>query len=193
VCPNLETSPPTDYKIPLFPRGCARLVRSLSIRVRALYPLKWLLDGGYGEIKDVYRGLETLHVVFEMESATKGAAKMLCKKEGEKWVAYGESCIHMVWYVQVYLLTSHPVTRLHIHLNTALFDTPHHLPIWIHLRVLFDGEAYADYAESDPRTIAIDMGPGNASPTDVAEERLRRYHLKRGLPEAFEMCKRGGR
>jgi hypothetical protein len=165
VCPNLETSPPADYKIPLFPRCCARLVRSLSIRVRALYPL----------------------------SATKGVAKMLCKKEGEKWVAYGESCIHMVWYVQVYLLTSHPVTRLHTHLNTALFDTPHHLPIWIHLRVLFDGEAYADYAESDPRTIAIDMGPGNASPTDVAEERLRRYHLKRGLPEAFEMCKRGGR
>jgi hypothetical protein len=95
VCPNLETSPPADYKIPLFPRGCARLVRSLSIRVRALYPLEWLLNGGYAEVKDAYRGLETLDIVFELESATKGAAKMLCKVDGEKWVAYGESCVYM--------------------------------------------------------------------------------------------------
>jgi hypothetical protein len=85
------------------------------------------------------------------------------------------------------------VTRLHTHLTTALFDTPPRLPVWINFRVLFDGEAYADYAEPNPRDIVVDMGPGNTNPTDAAEERLRRYHLKRGLAEAFEMCKKGGR
>ncbi|KAF2447327.1 hypothetical protein P171DRAFT_356297, partial [Karstenula rhodostoma CBS 690.94] len=172
VCPNLELSPPPDYKIPLFPRGCARHVRSLSIRVRALYPLKWLLNGGYGELKDAYRGLERLDIIFEMDDARKGAATMLGKKEREGWVAY--------------------VTRLHTHLSTTLFEIPrqHRLPIWIHLRVLFDGEAYDNRAEPSPYDA---VGPCNASLTDAAEERLRRYHLKRGLAEAFEMCKRGGR
>ncbi|KAJ4356172.1 uncharacterized protein N0V89_004202 [Didymosphaeria variabile] len=180
ICPNLEMSPPPDYKIPLFPRGCARHVRSLSIRVRALYPLKWLLNGGYGDIKNAYRGLEMLIIVFEMESAAKGVGKVLGKGEDEKWVAY--------------------VTRLHTHLNAALFGSslsrplhPCHLPCWIHFRVLFDGEAYDDFTE--PTTHSINVGPAsdNTSLTDAAKERFRRYHLKRGLPEAFEMCKRGGR
>lgn len=89
------------------------------------------------------------------------------------------------------------MTRLHTYLTTTLFEIPHQhrLPIWIHLRVLFDGEVYDDRSEPSPHMINInvDMGPANASPTDVAEERLKRYHLKRGLPEAFEMCRGIGR
>lgn len=101
ICPNLEMSPPPDYKILLFSRRCVRHVRSLSIRVRALYPLKWLLNGGYGEIKDAYRGLERFDIILELEDAVKGAAKMLGKKEGEGWVAYGKSLdrIHMMYFV----------------------------------------------------------------------------------------------
>lgn len=89
-------SPPPDYKIPLFPRGYSRYVRSLSIRVRALYPLKWLLNGGYSEIKNAYRGLEMLNVVFEMEDATKGLCKVLGKKEDEQWDAYSECHLLML-------------------------------------------------------------------------------------------------
>ncbi|KAL5400336.1 hypothetical protein PMIN06_011088 [Paraphaeosphaeria minitans] len=179
TCPALELSPPPDFSIPLLPRGCARLVRHLSIRLRALYPLRWLLAGGYASLKDAYRDLEQLDIVLEMEDAAKGPAKGLGKKDREGWSAY--------------------VTRLRAHLVITLFDSPHRnqhlLPIWINLRVLFPGEAYDDRTESDPHNIHInvDMGPGNASPTDVAEERLRRYHLKRGLAEAFELCKQGRR
>lgn len=67
----------------------------------------------------------------------------------------------------------------------------HTLPCWIKLRVLFTGEFYDNYSEPTPYNINIDLGPGNASPTDAAEERLRRYHLKRGLCEAFERFKKG--
>ncbi|OAG06946.1 uncharacterized protein CC84DRAFT_1062284, partial [Paraphaeosphaeria sporulosa] len=126
ICPALERSPPPDFKIPLFPRGCARRVRHLSIRVRALYALRWLLAGGYASLKDAYDNLEQLDVVFEMEDGVKGAAKGLGKREGDEWAAY--------------------VTRLHTHLVTTLFESPHQnqhrLPTWIHLRVLFDGDAY---------------------------------------------------
>lgn len=91
VCPNLETSPPPDYKIRLFPRGYQRYVQSLNIRVRALYPLKWLLNGGYGEIKRAYLGLDTFTIIFEMESGNKDLGKALSKMEDERWGTYGES------------------------------------------------------------------------------------------------------
>ncbi|KAF1966213.1 hypothetical protein BU23DRAFT_518279, partial [Bimuria novae-zelandiae CBS 107.79] len=174
VCPNLELSPPPDYKTKLFPRQS--LVQCLSICVRALYPLKWLLNGGFGELKNAYRGLDTLTIIFEAESCIKGAGKVLSKKENEGWVAY--------------------VKRLHVMIATEVFAGNKDiktLPVWINLRVHFDGEAYADTSKPSTHSINVDLGPGNANPTGAAEERLRRYTMKRGLPEAFEMFKKRGR
>ncbi|KAJ4297725.1 hypothetical protein N0V90_005620 [Kalmusia sp. IMI 367209] len=176
VCPNTELSPVPDYKIPLFPRGYQRLVLSLSIRVRALYPLKWLLNGGFAELKSAYRGLETLTIIFEIENGAKGVGKALGKKVGENWVAYVKR-IHAVMAVDLFAGNKH--TK--------------HLPTWISLRVLFNGEAYDDTAELDTHNISVDSSTGFISIPDIAEERLRRYHLKRGLPEAFELFKKGCR
>ena len=86
----MELSPPPDYRIKLFPRGCQGYVRSLSIRVCALYPLKWLLTGGYAEVKHVYRGLDNLNIILELESGTKNFGKVLSKMENEQWIAYGK-------------------------------------------------------------------------------------------------------
>lgn len=86
----MEMDPPPDFKIQLFPRGCQNHVRSLSIRVRALYPLKWLLNGGYGEIKNACKGLDTLNVIFEVESGSRDFGKVFSKKEDELWASYGK-------------------------------------------------------------------------------------------------------
>ena len=58
--------------------------------MRALYPLKWLLNGGYGEIKRAYPGLDTLTIILEMDSGNKDLGKALSKMEDERWGTYGE-------------------------------------------------------------------------------------------------------
>jgi hypothetical protein len=166
LCPSLKFSPPPNFKVPLFPRGYQRLVHKLSIRIRAFYPLQWLLNGGYAELKDAYRGLETLTLIFEMETAHKGFGKRACKNESEAWVPY--------------------VLRLHS-LLAAEFDehvkVGKHIPVWIDFRVLFDGDRYDDALE--PRFV----GAATAS-SERAEEDALRVSMKRGLAEAFELFKK---
>ena len=89
-------------------------------------------------------------------------------------------------------------TVRHLHARTAvdLFGGEKklkNLPVWLGLRVLFPGELYSDYSEPTVHNIKGDLGPDNEDPTKAAEERLRRFHLKRGLAEVFEMFKKGGR
>lgn len=67
------------------------------------------------------------------------------------------------------------------------------LPNWLDIRVLFPGEIYSDHSEPTPYNIQGSLGPENADLTNAAEERLRRYRLKRGLAEVFERFKKGGR
>lgn len=65
------------------------------------------------------------------------------------------------------------------------------IPAWIKLRVLFNGEAYTDTTEPGTHNIRINVETvGPMDITELAEERLRRFHIKRGLPEAFEMFKK---
>ena len=92
-------------------------------------------------------------------------------------------------------ITPLTVKRLHATITTEVFDSKkvNTLPIWLNLRVKFHGEAYDDLSEPTTHNTKVDLGPGDVSPTDVAKERLRRYHIKRGLPEAFELFKKGGR
>lgn len=80
-------------------------------------------------------------------------------------------------------------------MSTRIFDGKRRakaLPAWLKIRVLFEGEAYDDASEPSTHNINMDLGPGNVSPNEAAEERLRRYHLKRGFLEAFSMFKKGG-
>ncbi|KAF2257052.1 hypothetical protein BU26DRAFT_34651 [Trematosphaeria pertusa] len=168
-CPNMETSPAANFKVPLFPRNCQRLVRKLHIRVRACYPLQWLLNGGYAELKDAYRALETLTLILEVQDAKKGFGRRWTKKEGEKWVVY--------------------VKRLNSALAVEFFGSAgkiKNVPLWMDLRVLFDGEKYHDTSELERGS----TGGGGLS-NDSAEENAKRLALKRGLVEAFELFKRG--
>jgi len=65
------------------------------------------------------------------------------------------------------------------------------IPIWLNLRVLFSGEPFEEMSKPSPYDRMIYSGRGDMSPTDEAEERLKRYHLKCGLAEAFELFKGG--
>jgi hypothetical protein len=127
VKPTNELCPPPDYSVHLFPTGCQRLVRNLNIRIRSFYDLNWLLNGGYNTLKNFYRGLHTLALILELDSANKGFGKAWRKKEGEQWAEY--------------------VERLHGGVAKELFRKMKKgngkvVPTWMNLRVLFSGEAY---------------------------------------------------
>jgi hypothetical protein len=127
VKPTNELCPPPDYSVRLFPTGCQRLVRDLNIRIRSFYDLSWLLNGGYNTLKNFYRGLQTLTLMLELDTANKGFGKAWCKKAGEKWTEY--------------------VERLRGEVAKELFrkmkkKTGKVVPTWMNLRVLFSGEAY---------------------------------------------------
>ncbi|KAF2678654.1 hypothetical protein K458DRAFT_394706 [Lentithecium fluviatile CBS 122367] len=177
MCPCSEISPPPNFKIHLFQPGYQRLVRKLNIRVRAFYPLHWLICGGYAELKDAYRGLETLTLIFELETVEKGFGKRAVRNEGETWVAY--------------------VKRLHELLTVQLYGrvgVGKNMPAWIDFRVLFDGDRYDDAAELEHvDTAAITTaGAGDATRTTNSErvEDALRVSMKRGLAEAFELFKK---
>jgi len=91
TAPCFEMNPAPNYTIPLFPRDCQYLVRNLVIRVRAFYPLQWIANGGYAELKCAYRSLDSLHIIFELDSMAKGLGRRLARKEEELWVPYGRS------------------------------------------------------------------------------------------------------
>ena len=166
LCPSMELSPPPNYKIPLFPRGYQRLIRKLNIRVRALYPLQWLINGRYAELKDAYRGLETLTLILELETAQKGLGKRACRNEGEAWIPY------------VQRLRKVLAVELH-----GCVDIGKHMPIWINFRVLFDGDRFDD-------ADATHVGVGVTAATSEQAEDTLRMNMKRGMAEAFELLKK---
>ncbi|PSN63569.1 hypothetical protein BS50DRAFT_454056, partial [Corynespora cassiicola Philippines] len=125
TAPSLEMNPQPDFRVPLFPSGYARLIRHLTIRLRSFYAGRWVLTGGYHEIKHAYRGLKTLTIILELGSSHKGFGMVWGKMEDE----------HPTEYTQ----------RLHATLSCEIFgrqSVVKILPSWIHLRVLFDGDAY---------------------------------------------------
>ncbi|KAF1963055.1 hypothetical protein CC80DRAFT_565767, partial [Byssothecium circinans] len=174
VVPSSEMNPPVNFKIRLFPLGCQRLVRHLFIRVRALYPAQWLVNGGYKELKKAYRGLETLTLILEMETAGKGLVKRLMKRDDETWVPYVKRA-HETMAAEI----TGPNNR------STDSATKIVVPVWIDLRVLFDGDRYDEML--DPVDQVLTHAGGNA------DENTSRMVLKRGLAEAFELFKKGGR
>jgi hypothetical protein len=174
MCPCTEFSPPPNFKVPLFPRGYQRLVRNLNIRFRAFYPLQWFVNGGYAQIKDAYRGLETLTLIYEHEMMQKGLAKQARKRDGEAWVPY--------------------VHRLRDLLAMALYgrvDVGKNMPAWVNLRVLFDGDRYDEAHDLYHGSLATGAttSPAIAGSERALEDALR-LSMKRGLAEAFELFKK---
>lgn len=166
-------------KIPLFPRGNQKHIQHLVIRVRAGYPLRWLLDGGYAELKKAYAGLETLTIILEMESTQKGLGKRWAKQDGKHWTTY--------------------VKLLHEHLRVEFFGRDSaqkkpakHVPLWMDLRVLFDGERYDSIAEVNDNGHVSGCVSKPAADTDHEKEEASRLALKRAVPQAFELFKKGG-
>jgi hypothetical protein len=174
MCPCTEFSPSPNFQVHPFPPGYQRLVHHLNIRFRAFYPLQWLVNGGYAEIKNAYRGLETLTLIFEHETTEKGFAKQARKRDGEAWVPY----VHRVRD----LLAMELYGRV---------DVGKNMPAWINLRVLFDGDRYDEALELHRGSVAIGVtiGPTTAGSERAVEDALR-LGMKRGLAEGFELFKK---
>jgi hypothetical protein len=165
VKPTNELSPQPDFSIPLFPPGYQRLVTSLNIKIRSFYDLDWILSGGYNVIKNYYRGLNTLTLLLELDSATKGFGRAWARKSGEKWTAY--------------------IKRLRGEMGRDLFGDKKAglVPVWVDLRVLFSGEAYG-FSVND-NVVAVMSG--------MRDEREKQEELRRGLVESWELFKKGGK
>jgi hypothetical protein len=161
--PSTELSPSTDFSIRLFPTGCPRLITKLTIRIRSFYDLTQLLTSSYNDIKNFYRGLNTLTLILELDSTSKGFGKQWARDATENWQVYAK--------------------RLHTEVATLVFGAGTSkrnkaIPTWINLRVLFGGEAY------DAKL--------NGGSTTVAEQ-AKRNDLRLALTEVWEMFKKGRR
>jgi hypothetical protein len=126
-----ETAPPVDFKVPLFPRGYPRLIRKIVVRAKAVYGFQYLVrDGGYSQLKNVYRGLEKLTLILEVDKVDKGVGRKLAPKSAESTEEY--------------------VERVHGMLKKEIFDcagTIRPIPGWVNLKVLFTGDSFLDENE----------------------------------------------
>ncbi|KAF3048189.1 ATP synthase F0 subcomplex subunit OSCP atp5 [Didymella heteroderae] len=172
VKPSNELTPEPDYSVPLFPLGYQRLVTKLNMRIRTFYDLDWLLSGGYNVIKNYYRGLGTLTLILEMDSATKGFGRQWARKSNEKWTEY--------------------ITRLRCGLTEDLFKNSKskrvaNIPAWIDLRVLFSGESYVGRSPVPLNTTGV------AVTSSMNSEQVKKGELRHALVEAFELFKKGAK
>lgn len=169
VKPTDELTPQPNFSVRLFPSGYQRLVTKLNIRIRTFYGLHWVLNGGYNVIKNYYRGLSSLTLILEMDTATKGFGRQWARKNTEKWTVY--------------------IQRLRPALAKDLFGDaePTPIPTWINLRVLFSGEAYDTNSHAPTDTISI------PAPESIRNERTKRDELRSALPETWELFKKGGK
>lgn len=172
VKPSSEQTPEPNYSVPLFPPGYQRLVTRLNIRIRTFYDLDWILSGGYNVMKNHYRGLNTLTLILELDSASKGFGRQCARKTDVKWTAH--------------------IERLRGELVKDLFENSKskraaHIPVWINLRVLFSGEAYVGTSSAPVDTAGL------AVTSSTHHEQAKKDELRTALVEAFELCKRSGK
>ncbi|KAG9185306.1 hypothetical protein G6011_07850 [Alternaria panax] len=167
VRPTNELCPPPDFSVRLFPTGCQRLVTQLNIKLRSFYDLHWLLSGGYNVMKNYYRGLVTLTLVLEIDSASKGFGKSWARVTvDEKWESY------------IQRLRDEVAKELFKKMKVKGADNKV-VPIWMNLGVLFSGEGYSD-----------SLG----AVTDVGDvQRAKQDETRQGLTEAWESFKKGGK
>ena len=164
VRPTNELCPPPDYSVRLFPTGCQCLVTQLNIKIRSFYDLHWLLSGGYNDMKNHYRGLVSLNLILEMDSASKGF--------GKTWTRMG---VEEKWECYVQRLQREVAKELFKKMQVKGTDIKT-VPAWMNLRILFSGEGY----DERMGTVA-DVG-------DV--QRVKQDEMRQGLTEAWELFKK---
>ncbi|KAF2277682.1 uncharacterized protein EI97DRAFT_353479, partial [Westerdykella ornata] len=124
-----ETAPPVDYGVKLFPPGVSRMVRRITLKARALYGFRYILrEGGYAKLKNVYRGLEQLTLVLEVENLNKGIGRKLGRADGDE-----------VWEVYV--------QRVKKVMEREIFDgqgSRKAIPGWIAFKVMFPGDVFGE-------------------------------------------------
>jgi hypothetical protein len=167
VKPTYEMAPPADFSVRLFPVGYQRLVTKLNIRIRSFYDLSWLLGGGHNVIKNYYRGLSTLTLILEMDSASKSYGKTWSRNGGEDWPVYIQRLHGLVAKDLSARLQSKQVKRV---------------PAWINLRVLFSSEAYDEH-------LAI-VDDGTVTLQDGVDGQFKRAELKKALVEVWALLKK---
>ncbi|KAF2190646.1 hypothetical protein K469DRAFT_463828, partial [Zopfia rhizophila CBS 207.26] len=154
-----ETSPPADFAIPLFSPTVSPMIRHLCIRAEAIYPLRWMILSGHRSLGKAYPSIQCLTVILELESLKRGFGKVWVRKNREGWVRY--------------------VKRIHTALQIEIYEcegVTKSVPVWMNLKVLFDGERYVEGLKLESRTISYES---------------KMVELKRGVAEAWELFKKG--
>jgi hypothetical protein len=139
-----ETAPPVEgFRVPMFGRGVPRLVRNVAVGAKSLYGFRYLVaENGYREMKNMYRGLESLTLLLELDTLERGLGKKLARRELEKWDAYVERLFS--------------VLKLELWGWAGLTKA---LPSWIQMRVVFPGDAYlTDEQEKDEKRGNVKKG-----------------------------------
>lgn len=172
-----ETAPPAEFRIPLFPPGCARMIRSICIRSPTIYAFRWMMTSGHSELKNFYRSLECLTLVLEIDNLSKGWGKKLIRHHHEKWTVYTK---RIVAYIATEIFNCVGIAK--------------RIPPWIHLHVMFEGERYSDTFLLNRDNIRVKAkGLEDMNGTDTDEVDAKKQDLKRAMGEAFEIFKKGRR
>jgi len=130
-----------------------------------------MLSGGYNVMKNYYRGLDTLTLILEIDSASKGFGRQWSRKTNERWADY--------------------IKRLRAELAEDFFENTQSkraasIPAWIDLRVLFSGDAYMGNSLAPLDTIGV------AVTESMRIEQVKREELRSALVESWELFKKGG-
>ncbi|KAH7122306.1 hypothetical protein B0J11DRAFT_607523 [Dendryphion nanum] len=161
-----ETSPVVDYKVPLFPRGYPKMIRHIVISAKSLYGFRELLNGGHRDLKNYYRGVESLSIIIELDDVHSGFAKKAARKAGEDFLQY--------------------VKRMHRVLQLGIFDCTgisRSIPDWVHLYALFPGDNYMDNLNN-----TVVKTPGNDF--DIQDHDVVKENIRAVIILAFDMFKK---
>ncbi|KAF2790220.1 hypothetical protein K505DRAFT_352097 [Melanomma pulvis-pyrius CBS 109.77] len=170
-----ETSPPVDFRVPAFSRGCQRVIKSLCIRGSAPYTFRWVLTGGHAEIKNAYRGLKLLTLVLEVDDLRRGIGKKLVRGPKENWVEY--------------------VKRIVALIARDIFDCEgimKKIPTWINLRVVFEGDHFADSIMlNNSSSSGKTKETQSTMHANMDEDDIKKEDVRRGVLEAFHVFQNG--
>ncbi|KAF1997867.1 hypothetical protein P154DRAFT_496144 [Amniculicola lignicola CBS 123094] len=173
-----ESAPAADFKCRLFPRKYQMLVRNITLRGNTIYTFRWILTSGLKDLKAAYGSLSHLMLLLELPSTRKGWAKAYSRGDREK---------DELW-----------ITRLRDSMAKDIFGCEgvlKSIPIWIDIKVVFEGEEYISSSDIDDEgmTALVQKSEPEMDSEEREEEVRKRMALKKALPQAFELFKRGHR
>ena len=117
-------------------------------------------------MKNYYRGLDSLNLILEMDSASKGF--------GKTWTRMG---VEEKWECYIQRLQGEVAKELFKKMQVKGTDTKI-VPTWMNLRVLFSGERYDERMDT-----VVDVGDA---------QQVKQDEMRQGLTEAWELFKKRG-